>query len=593
MMFIPGNTGDAPESPVRKLNARIRDLLEKSEKEFSQIGKSLEDFSARSVEISKMALTAGRTMAGEEIKGSIRMIREMVDQIHQLLTSADGKAQENLKALEHIVDYLRQVQRDLESLKDTAKTLRMLGLSTKVHSTKAGLDINTFMALGQDISDLSGVISSKSSQIISQVNDLIDLVTTIHGSVRELRTNQQQQASLVINGARNVLDSMEDLAVKSTGEAERISQWSRQISSNIADVVIAIQYQDITSQELGSVRNEMEGISFQSRGAFTGEAAHSHKWAMNQIAAARNSALQSVVVQESGRKLKESVFQVISSLEEISGKIGDMAELTSRVSRDSSLFLQDLGRSMSSVTTYLSDVVESSKEMSSAMKSLAGTVEGMSYFINDIQNISSEIELIALNARVRAAQTDGEGVGMGVIAGSIQQMAVESNSHRESLLTKLAEIARSADELRTKIEQSTIGEEKELDHMVRELGMLLDSLRYIQENVVKLLQSIDANGKDLLNSIRRTVNGISVHTFSDRVVRSMTRELEKIASGFLEGVPHEDLTRIGGSELLMGIEGRNVSEQIEFLRDLYLEGMDNGIDRETPEKDVSGEVELF
>lgn len=593
MMHRSGDTIDAMNSPVRKLNSRIRDLLEKSEKEFSHIGRNLEDFSGRSVDISKMALSAARTMAGEEIKGSIRMIREMVDQIDQLLVNADGKAEVNLKSLEHIIDYLRQVQRDLESLKETAKTLRMLGLSTKVHSTKAGSDINTFMALGQDISDLSGVITLKSSQIISQVHDLVVLVEQIHGSVRELRKKQSQQAALVITGARNVLDSLDDLAVKSTSEAERIAQWSREISSNIGEVVVAIQYQDITSQELAAVRNEMEGIIYLTGIEPVNDVDISSAWAMKQIAAARKSALQSVVVQKSGGKLKDSVLQVIDNLEEISGNISEMADLTSRVSRDSSLFLGELGKSMSSVTTYLSDVVESSREMSSAMQSLAGTVEGMSQFINDIQNISSEVELIALNARVRAAQSDGEGVGMGVIAGSIQRMAEESNSYRESLLMKLGEIVQSADGLRGKIEQSSRGEEKELDHMVREFGMLLDSLRYIQENVVKLLQKIDVNGNDLLNSIRITVKDISVHTFSDRVVSSMTRELEKIASGILEAVPPEELMRAGGPQIVTGVAGRNMAQQAEFLRQLQLDGGETGIDREALTKAASSEVELF
>ncbi len=540
-----------------------------------------------------MSLSAAKIMAGDEIKGSVRMIREMVDQLDRLLIDVDEGARNNLKSLGNINEHMKRVKGDLESLKETAKTLRMLGLTTKVHSAKAGSDVDTFMALGQDISGLSEVISSKSSEILSRIWSLIDLVGKIHDNVRGLRERQRQQAALVVNGAVKVLDSLEKLISRSTNEAEKIAEWSRQISSNIEDVVMAIQYQDITSQALEAVRKEMDGIRDLSGGEEEEGEVHSTRRAMDRIVAARKSALQSSIVRESGTRLRDSISQVMGNLKDISGNVGEMAEVTSKISHESSLFLRELGKSVSSVTAYLSEVVESSREMSNIMRSLDGSVEEMSRFMEEIQGISSEIELIALNARIRAAQTQGEGAGMGVIAGSIQLTAKEANNYRESLLMKLENIARTADSLKERIEMATEGEEKELDHMVRELGMLLDALRYMQEKVVRILQKVDSYGRDLLESITDTIKGVSVHTLADRSVNSMTKELEKIASGILKGVPETYLTQIGGPHFPLQVTGLNISEQVRFLRELHLEGTEKDVDETVPEKEMSGGVEIF
>jgi methyl-accepting chemotaxis protein len=242
---------------------RIEVLNRTTEEDFLIIGMDLQEVSRRSGEISKNALAASAIMSGDEINGSIKGLEEMIRQLEEVFIRTDETSTRNMGSLHGIADALRSVRNELTDLKETSRDLKMLALSTKIQSTRTGDNSSAFMQLGQDIKGMSEVISSKSSDLMGETASLGDLVCKVQQNLNELKARHQNQTQSVVKGAWTIIEGLNFLSAKSGEEVERINRSSKAITGSIDELVVSVQYQDITRQSLekvmGELRNAQEG----------------------------------------------------------------------------------------------------------------------------------------------------------------------------------------------------------------------------------------------------------------------------------------------------------------------------------------------
>lgn len=548
---VPKKCQDPWGGTLPQLCVRLDELHLLAEREFLSVGSRLVEFSDRAGKISEMALSAAGVVSGDEVRGSIAGIRAMIEKIHQYLREAEDEAALNLQVLETILVFLDGIRKNLTALKETAGKLRMLGLTTKIQSIRTGSDRAGFMDLGEEISLLSAEIASVTADLMDESGKLFDFVSSVHTKVKALAVAQQQQVSLIISGSTTVLDSLERLSMKSSDNARQIVDGAGKIRENIAGVVVSMQYQDIGCQVLEKVRNVLAGFCSPAAELASGEGE-----CRLDILIARQSVGQSRTLLGIRDKMAESMENVISSLQLVVAHVDEMSKVAAMVQRNSSTFLRDLGTGMSSVTDFLSRVMASNRAMSENMTSFADTVNSMSKFIGDFERISEEVELIAVNASIKVAQTGSEALGMGVIARAIQKTAEESNLYRGSLLHDLDEASALAGRIRQDIETTAKGKEARLDQMIRDLGVFLDALRYRQEKVMSLLEQIDSGGKAFSHGIDATINGISIHNTIGIVIDDVSMKLQRIAGQILEEAgcanpdePYDEIADVGLGEL--------------------------------------------
>jgi methyl-accepting chemotaxis protein len=512
---------------LENLVNRIQDLNVKTEKDFLLIGTNLQEFASRAGEISKIAISASSIMSGDEIRGAVGGLKGMIDQLEELFHEADDATSINLDGLRAVGRTLREVFEELQELKGSSRDLKMLALSTKIQSTRTGKGLAAFMQLGSDIAGMSEVIHTKSADLSDETARLAGFVGDVTGNLRGLKSRQQYQTTEVMRGTRSIVESLGDISVRSGQEVERIKGSSDQINSSIQELVTAIQYQDITRQAMDKIRIDLRNILRE-----TEQSNSSTQKGMPdpEIIACSTSLRQASAMRKTGDQIKGAIKEMVSGLRLIADNIADMSNVTSAASKDTARFLHQLEQGMASVTSFLSEVVESSREMSDALSSLAESVEGMSTYSEEIEVISSDVELISLNARIMAAQTGLGGAGMGVIAGAVHTTASESEQRRKSLSERFENITLASMELKTEIEDTVKGKERELDQVVRELGVFLDALRIMQQRIVTMLNEIDGLSSGLYESITTSLGQITIQDTVDPESRGVAERLEDLAS---------------------------------------------------------------
>ena len=81
------------------------------------------------------------------------------------------------------------------------------------------------------------------------------------------------------------------------------------------------------------------------------------------------------------------------------------------------------------------------------MDSVAETIAGMSESIEAIEEVGAEIELIALNASIKAAHTGEAGAALGVLATAIQHLSADARRQTDAVSRILGDIAKASEVL--------------------------------------------------------------------------------------------------------------------------------------------------
>ncbi|HEX9078211.1 MAG TPA: hypothetical protein VF795_01405, partial [Desulfuromonadaceae bacterium] len=116
----------------------LRRLAGTTEDEFLQIGSLMQEFYQRSSEITTMANRLVETVSGERVHALIDHLRQMMANMEAYLASARSRSQDSCGTLERILELLGQVSEPLEGFQKMTKALRMLGISTKIESSRLG-----------------------------------------------------------------------------------------------------------------------------------------------------------------------------------------------------------------------------------------------------------------------------------------------------------------------------------------------------------------------------------------------------------------------------------------------------------------------
>ncbi len=562
---------------------RIADFNRVTDENFLSIGTKIQEYSEKITSIAKKASAAAEIMSGDEIRGAINGLKEMAGNLEGIFLRVDNFSDNNLKTLRSIELSVRSVVKEMLGLDNTSKDLKMLALSTKIQSTKTGEGVSAFMQLGQDISKMSMIISSKAKDLLNETATLSDFLRSVEANLHDLKDKQNFQTKNVLEGTRRIIESMVELNRKSNEEGVRIRESSEEISRSVSDLVTFVQYQDITRQSLDKIVNNLNMILDRSWSGGSGDEDPATPWSglSPEIITTGVCLMQALSLKRTNTIIQGAFEKMLINLEGITSNIEGMASVTSVASNDSTRFLEDLEGTMSTVTSFLREVVQSSREMSKSMNSLAHTVENMSEFTEDIEMISSEVELISFNALIMAAQTGVDGAGMGVIAEAVQETAMDSEDQRKSIVGRLNDISRSSQDLKGEMENATQSEENKLDQLVRELGVFLDSLRIMQERIVSTLRDIDDRTAELVSSLNVSIENLKDYVRQDTDSANIISEMKILALSSSSSIAPEDLLSITGNrftvEELQSLDNHQRMELTEeYFREHYLEEISEG-----------------
>ncbi len=511
--------------PIRWRDALPRlagelDLLAKStEGQFLSIGEKLQDFYGRTGELSRSCSSIAGQIAGEELGTIIEGFRSVIDGINQL----ESGSRRNTDYLRNVLEKLDHLDSLSDGFQKIIMLLKVLCVSIRIESARLGERDSGFDTLAEEVEKLSREIQQRCSKLHESCRTLNLMIGHALSRVLELEGAREKHAGMVLEKTMSGLESLLKKHEESSKAAQQISTHYETVSQRIGEIVLSMQFHDITRQRLEHARDALTGLVAEKRGENG-----------SPSLVAEVASLQALQLKNARNELVSAVESILGNLSTLGQLVAGMARQTSRLAGndndEGNSFLTQIEEGFASVMSALGMYGESDLELSETMNSVSGMFGEISTQAGSIEAIGAKIKLISLNAIVKACHIGEEGASLAVLAESTHQISVETCT----LTTKASEALRStisvADSLRAAVSVDESSRGFSPARVCEMLGSRFQTLESANRDIFSTFEGINTEGGSLCEDIRKVVGGVSVHQQVKEGLDRIVATLEGIAA---------------------------------------------------------------
>jgi len=531
---------------IHDLMAQFADIDRMTEGSFLEIGRQVKRFHQKANHISTEAAHAMQLLEGETGEQNLIKLQLLVERCSLWLDDALVQTTRIVATLEQIVSQVAKMKAPLQGLGKLIKTLQGLRISTRIETVR--VPGSGAQVLAEDLKRLTDLIQSKVHQIESQFGTIGSLSCKMLKHQQQVGDGPLRIAKIGIQENRLLLSDLLGQRLETGQKTEKLKQESDKIATHFAEIIMALQFQDITRQRLEHIQHALEDLTVQI------DVEHTQSSGLSSIEA---SSLTGEVCSLQREHLEEAAAEFNVAVDSLTRNLADMVDSVRILSTDTNRFVQNRetafdGEQMTgtlllqAVTDQLETVLEKHSDASSTIQTVCAQVSEISEQIDAIEYIGEEMQLMAFNAAINAAHCRGKGAGLQVIAGQIQTLAEGAFAGTLALAEECRLVADHADGL------------IQLDDVGKQLETRLTELVEDGRVMFQVLQGNRQEFTDLLQGVSRETDLLEEDVTACRAAIVIRENFQTAISPLLDGL----------SEMARFASGRS-DEQSEVRSDLF------------------------
>ncbi len=512
------------------LGELITEFTVDSEKTFLEIGNKLRSFLTTSRSSAQLAGKAADAISDEILQKGINELNGFLTDFGSYLQTSINEIINDKHELHKIIPNIESINLQLAGFDKIVKQLRMLGISTKIESARLGSEDHGFYALAETVDRLAGLITEKAVTILKKSSVLIDELNKTIANLEKLEREQHEQSESIIQNSKKSLQTFNLKYAERVEKSEKISVSSKKVSDNINEIVMSIQFHDITRQRMEHVKHALDDAAEQLRKYIN---AGNDAGAVPLFETVYDvCGLQIVQLKSSVEEFNDAVFSILNNLKSVGENVSQILAETTTLLDENDLSkkssLKKVQEELKAISVGLNKNMEIDKELSESINAVVSVVDDLSNYVLEIEDIGSEIEIIALNARVKAAHTGSNGSALGVLSETIQRLSVAAKSQTTTTSEILNRISVDSKNLRISVESGAYKEENtRMISTADRINDLTGTLIELEKEAEKFLDGLTHSIGSLREEIFNTVDKVTVPKYAE-----MT--LEKSISGLNE-----------------------------------------------------------
>lgn len=586
---------------VKNCIENLNFLITTSESEFLELGNNLFVCSKTAQEINKQSAQITNSFTDERINQALTDLKTAFITINQQISETENYINCVTRSFHKIIELVNDSTEHLKGFDRLIKRLRMFSISTRIESERLGSNGRGFLVISQDIDNLTADIHDKSNLI---KNNTKLLTTNLKQTIDFILLNDEKRRneSIIVTDeiVRNI-DSISNKYEQAGKDLLIVTEISGKISSSISEIVASLQFHDITRQQIEHIINALnEVIAVIRKISETGKTTQPNNFENEINYLYQILILQSAQIGNSREELIRAIDNVLANLTDVRANSSySYSQLESLVSssnkNDKQKQLEQLSDSLYKLPDAMLKIEELTNELKRAIESAGSFLKNLLLLSHQINEISTEIELIAVNASIKSARAGSEGAVLGVLAQSIQMLSVEAKfliKHIISLLNQVKDNSidvssteKSADNIyQSKTEEITISIKNKVSFF-RELNtQTQEEIKFAKNSVEELDNRID--------NIQNKINlSQSVTYITDEVLSTLNSITSDLVKEFnLKGIFKNDLDTLKkhySMDKEREIHNRIISNKTLWNKEEKQKKTKNG------ENDLGDNVELF
>ena len=312
-----------------------------------------------------------------------------------------------------------------------------------------------------------------------------------------------------------------------------------------------------TNDEIGLIIEKMKELT-QSLGNIVGRIRNSsdtmsaNSYELNdtssQTLAANNEISKAVEdVAEGSTGMASSISKINENLEEMSRETKDINESVNEIRnqttavQDSSKIMNDKIKSMQDSSHKMDDGISA---ISKRIETVNTTVDKVSNIVSVIEEISSETNLLSLNASIEAARAGDAGKGFAVVAQEIRVLSDNTNTELENIkqiISSLVEECRYCVQASGTIVEDNAKQKEEIKAVLDEFGALDEQIQKTAEKADKIEELVTAMielNDDITKSSNSLTDVSAANAAATEEMNANIEELNAMMNGVAEMAGH-------------------------------------------------------
>jgi methyl-accepting chemotaxis protein len=514
----------------------IEPLIHRREDDFLRLGEIVMEFSEQSRLLSEKALTLSGMVSAGSLEDSVAILSGQVSECLDVCNA--GATSECLTDIESLRAIVHGVHERFIDFRKIVRNLQMLGIATRIESARIG-DLGTgFVNLSQEVDSLAQSIVRSVGTIQERTKRLELVVNQVRDKAREIHAEQVRCSE----GIRIDMERSLQALARINGNADlvtaKLSERTQEISGSLSTIVSSLQFHDIVRQQVEHITHSLQEVAAElehgADGAEPGPEEINEAMLLNW--AKDVGRLSGAQIRNASSRLMDAVEDVREGLRQIGETARETAGEADVLIRGGSSMdgdlLEDLRRSTEAVVAMTEEFGASMRGIARQMDELGATVSDMEGFLETIESVGEEIELIALNATINAARTGETGRPLSVLAEAIRQLSVRARRDTSRFTDTLREIMACSELLKGRA--AGLVSHTGLERLTQGQKSLLARIAEVSGSFNSMLGDVQHDGEALGLSLRTHADAIGMHLEICAMLDWAADELERAISAIPE-----------------------------------------------------------
>lgn len=251
-------------------------------------------------------------------------------------------------------------------------------------------------------------------------------------------------------------------------------------------------------------------------------------------------------------KINENLLEMSNETKDINASVDEIKNQTVAV-QDSSKIMNDKIKSMQDSSHKMDEGISA---ISKRIETVNTTVDKVSNIVSVIEEISSETNLLSLNASIEAARAGDAGKGFAVVAQEIRVLSDNTNTELENIkqiISSLVEECRYCVQASGTIVEDNAKQKEEIKAVLDEFGSLDEQIQKTAEKADEIEELVTAM-IELNDDITKSSNSLTDVSAATEEMNANIEELNAMMHGVSEMAGH------------MNDESDGLKEALSFFR---------------------------
>ncbi|MEO5359798.1 MAG: methyl-accepting chemotaxis protein [Nitrospirota bacterium] len=512
-----------------------------TETEFLELGASLQDFSFACIENSSMAgslVTAIESGSGF----NVHSLKELFEKVYTEIETSSNLILEGTKEMNLIIDDLHKVIDMEEFFRKLSKTISIIGTLIRIETARVG---NAEFNIMTDLVDtLAKQILKGTDEIITSVKSANLGVADVNERLAPFIETAGRELDFVKSRVDVILGELDAMSTQAKWLCERISNRAYSISPEVGEVVASIQFHDITRQQIEHVSEAFHDIEAKIA-TFDSEDENGRfiliRWVTEAI---KIQIGQLNFVQNETQKAAVTISNSLSKVSELSEAQAEDAMTITAEEESGNNKISLVGTALDALVKVLVAVNDMTVNLLESIKTTSTNIQGMTGHVANIESISENMNLMAMNAMIKVSRVGDAGRGLGVLANEISNLSENANLKIADCAGLISSILNRSAKIKTYLSEELTSRLDISKTVADQTRLAIEGVMEQDKEVIASMNKISASAAQLKIDIENVIKKINFSNIIETTVTEVLAELDRIFGEVMATIPghiHDDV----------------------------------------------------